>query len=389
MLKRLYVHNYKCLVNFEFKMDEDEYYKHTALLIGKNGAGKSSVAEVLQIFQQIGRQQGNLDEIQTETHTLPPLVIPDHFSFGVSDQPMRFEIDVELDGRLCHYALVLELPPKFQCLRVKQEQLVVAGKICFSRDLADVRFSDKQQKPYTKDWHEIYLPEFIDKAKDSNGDVVAQFKNWLRRMLILSPVPRTLRASLNAKSLYLKLDASNIVDWWAGLNDRNPDAYADVKSSFLRKVFPDFLGLRNEPDEYGVQYLTLLFENGAAKTSIRLDRLSDGEKCLLLAAFVLAANATDGPLLCFWDEPDNFLAISEVEYFVAILKKHFLRSGQIIMTTHNPETLNRFAEDNTYILRRETHLSPTRPPQTITQWRKSDSFEGDFVRAWTLGDVEA
>ncbi len=34
MLKRLYVHNYKSLVSFAFKMDEDEYYKHTALLIG-------------------------------------------------------------------------------------------------------------------------------------------------------------------------------------------------------------------------------------------------------------------------------------------------------------------------------------------------------------------
>ena len=42
MLKRLYIHNYKCLVNFEINFDKD-----ISLFLGANGSGKSTIFEVL------------------------------------------------------------------------------------------------------------------------------------------------------------------------------------------------------------------------------------------------------------------------------------------------------------------------------------------------------
>ena len=39
MLQRLYIHNFRCLQNFEFKPGEAS----SALLIGKNGSGKSTL----------------------------------------------------------------------------------------------------------------------------------------------------------------------------------------------------------------------------------------------------------------------------------------------------------------------------------------------------------
>ena len=42
MLKRLYVHNYKCLVNFEINFDQD-----ISLFLGANGTGKTSVLTAL------------------------------------------------------------------------------------------------------------------------------------------------------------------------------------------------------------------------------------------------------------------------------------------------------------------------------------------------------
>ncbi|HEX3999241.1 MAG TPA: ATP-binding cassette domain-containing protein [Pirellulales bacterium] len=45
MLTRLYCDNYKCLVNFEFRPDA------TQLLMGRNGAGKSTVFEVLELIR--------------------------------------------------------------------------------------------------------------------------------------------------------------------------------------------------------------------------------------------------------------------------------------------------------------------------------------------------
>lgn len=58
------------------------------------------------------------------------------------------------------------------------------------------------------------------------------------------------------------------------------------------------------------------FEENNANLSIEFNDLSDGEKCFFLCAVVLAANKFYGPLFCFWDEPDNYLSLSEVGHFV-------------------------------------------------------------------------
>jgi len=47
MLKRLYVHNYRCLVNFELGFDR------LNLLIGGNGSGKSTVLDALRLVRHV------------------------------------------------------------------------------------------------------------------------------------------------------------------------------------------------------------------------------------------------------------------------------------------------------------------------------------------------
>ena len=46
MLQRLYVNNFRCLENFELTMKE----MPSALLIGKNGVGKSTIAKALEVL---------------------------------------------------------------------------------------------------------------------------------------------------------------------------------------------------------------------------------------------------------------------------------------------------------------------------------------------------
>jgi ABC-type transport system involved in cytochrome c biogenesis ATPase subunit len=368
-------------------MDDDEYYKHSVLGIGKNGAGKTSIAEILQIFQRIGRGQANLLPLREDNVEILPVISKDSFSFGNNEVSLHLEIEAEISGHLYLYKIICELPAGFSYLRVKEEILSIDGLRQFEREVADIHFSPRQQTPFNFDWHSIYFPAFQARKKEENN-LVENFKSWLKRMLIISPVPRNMNAILHCRASHLQPDCSNIIDWYAGLLERNPDAYGDVKNSYLKIVFPDFDGLRFEQNEYGVRYLKAYFALGDRKTVIQFDKLADGEKCVILAALVIAANQADhGSILCFWDEPDNFLALSEIEYFISILKKHFLQKGQIIISTHNPETIVRFSEDNTYIFFRNDHVSPTRI-KTVSQWRKDTQFEGDFVTAWRLGDVE-
>ena len=60
MIQRLYVHNYRCFENFELSIKE----LPSALLIGKNGSGKSTVSYVLEIFQSIGRGVNRVKELR-------------------------------------------------------------------------------------------------------------------------------------------------------------------------------------------------------------------------------------------------------------------------------------------------------------------------------------
>ena len=103
----------------------------------------------------------------------------------------------------------------------------------------------------------------------------------------------------------------------------------------------------------------------------------------MIGALVLAANLYYGPLLCFWDEPDNYLAPSEVGHFLIALRKAFQSRGQLVTTSHNPEAIRRFSDENTLVLYRNNHLEPT-----IVRPLKDIQVSGDLVGALVRGDVE-
>ena len=94
MLQRLYVHNFRCLENFELTMKE----MSSALLIGKNGTGKSTIATALEVFQSIGRGINRVGQ----------LVKSKDFTRGRYDVPIRLEIEVLLEEKLYKYVLALE-----------------------------------------------------------------------------------------------------------------------------------------------------------------------------------------------------------------------------------------------------------------------------------------
>ncbi|MGL4499453.1 MAG: AAA family ATPase [Planktothrix sp.] len=85
MLHRLYVNNFRCLENFEFTTKGIS----SALLIGKNGSGKSTIATALEVLQSIGRGINKVNQLlQTQD-----------FSQGRSNIPIRIEIEVFLPGK--------------------------------------------------------------------------------------------------------------------------------------------------------------------------------------------------------------------------------------------------------------------------------------------------
>jgi predicted ATPase len=126
--------------------------------------------------------------------------------------------------------------------------------------------------------------------------------------------------------------------------------------------------------------MTVRFQAGSRSLSLPLKDLSDGEKCFLISAVVLASLRTYGPSLCFWDEPDSHLALAEIGHFIMALRQ-IPKGSQFIATSHHPETIRRFSNENTLLLHRPSHLEPTqvRPVSELT-------IKGDLVDTLIRGD---
>jgi len=391
MLQRLYVHNFRCLENFKLNLKD----LPSSLLIGKNGTGKSTIAFVLEVLQSIGRGINRVSQ----------LIQAKDFNSGKSGAPIRFEIEVLLKEQLYKYILALELSPEnFKEIRVFEEQLLVAGNPIYSREASQVKlYGDNiqsrtpqgnrivnvnlsNQLPLTKlklmqfqvDWHLVALPLI---QVQSETDPLYIFKNWLSCMIILAPIPSLMTGESIGETLEPKRDGSNFGEWFSGLLRRYPAAYTQI-DRYLREVMPDIQDIQNEPIGKDAKSMIVQFEANNQTLSLDFKDLSDGEKCFFLCAVVLAANKYYSPF-CFWDEPDNYLSLSEVGHFITTLRRSFKNSGQILVTSHNEEAIRKFSNENTFVLDRKSHLEPT-----LIRLLSDKPVKGDLISALISGDIE-
>jgi ABC-type Mn2+/Zn2+ transport system ATPase subunit len=367
MIRRLYIHNFRCLENFELPILE----LPSILLIGKNGAGKTTVGLALEIFQKIARG----------TNRVKDLVKPK--DRGRADVPLRFEIEVELDGKVYEYLLSFELPEDFKEMRVLEEKLAVEGTPIYSRKLAQVHLAKTSPKgkaaEFSIDWHLVALP--IVQERSSN-DPLFIFKQWLGRMLILRPIPSLIKGDSEQETLQPCPEVTDFGAWFSGLLAQAPAAYTTI-DQYLKQVLPDFRDVKNPVIGKDARSLQIHFSTETGSLNLPFEDLSDGEKCFMICALVLAANKAYGKVLCFWDEPDNYLALNEVGQFLLALRRTFQTGGQFIATSHNPEAIRSFSDENTLLLYRKSHLEPT-----IVRSISKIQVSGDLVSALTRGDVE-
>jgi len=369
MLQRLYVHNFRCLENFEFKPGNQP----SALLIGKNGSGKSTLAQALAVFQRIGRGINRVGQ----------LVTPTDCTLGRTGVPIRFELQLLLDGQVFDYTLALELPERFKELRVLEEKLALDGSVVYSRQQAQVtvrREGGRQaETQFNIDWHLVALTVIQDPA---TADALGRFREWLASMVLLAPIPKLIAGRATSESLEPVQDGSNLADWLAGILAQYPAAYASL-SGYLQQVMPDLADFRFEREGRDEKSLQVRFKSGEAQHELSFDALSDGEKCFFVCGVLLAANHAYGPLFAFWDEPDNYLSLHEVSHFVMALRRSFRRGGQILMSSHNEEAVRRFSDDNTWVLGRKSHLEPT-----VIRLLETLHPSGDVVQALLAGEIE-
>jgi len=328
MLTRLYINNFKCFVDFEYRPGQRQ------LVLGGNGSGKSSLMEALQRLRLFLTGVEKVEMV-----------------FSASDRtrwlhmlPQQFELEAELGG--CSYLYDLHLSPIEEPLKpvVTAETLRCDGKPIFSFATGQVQlYNDDSVKlaTYPFDSSRSALAT-ITPTKDNDNTKLIRFKRWVENILYfrINPFFMTPRAALEDSSP--AADLSNFAAWYRYLEIQNPDKDEELFKS-LRSSIDGFDGLLFENAGKNLRLLLSRFSHEDRSMGVYFDELSDGQRILICLYTILHFVIARGGTVAF-DEPDNFISLRELQpWLLAVDDAIEDHGGQVLIISHHPELINQWA----------------------------------------------
>ena len=336
MLKRIYADNFKCLVNFEWRLGP----ARINLMLGPNGSGKTTVFDCLECFRAFATGEAKVDDLfVASTLTLWQDVLK-----------QSFEIEVEREGSLYRYELAIEHDRNRAKCRVLYERLLFEDKPLLRFELSEVhlyRDNYSQGPVYPFDWTQSALASLTPRSDNTK---LTWFKSALRRMTVLQVVPPMMDETSLKESTRPSRYFQNFVSWyrWVSQDQGMPI----ILQRDLKEIMPGFSHFKFEPFGPEARLLKAVFEQpGGNQFTLTLSSLSDGQR-MLVALYALlnglnaqpegAEGSGDQPAgtLCL-DEPDNFVASGEIQPWLAAAEEKLANAkARLLMISHHPESIN-------------------------------------------------
>ena len=281
----------------------------------------------------------------------------------------RFELDVKGNGGEYRYTLLVDekgTPPR---PLVKQETLDFNRKPLFRFLEGNIGlFNDRQEpKPsleFPFDWHGSVLANVEEGWKDNAK--LTWFKRWLRGLTQVQINPWAMSARSERESHEPAKDMGNFADWYRHLRLESGDAVFEAIKD-LREAIPGLDALDAKEAGLDVRVLQAATRSPNGKTvDLPFSDLSEGQRCLI-ALYVLLYCAVDKERTLLIDEPDNFIALAEIQpWLMKLLDRVDEKDAQVIIVSHHPELLNQMAGQGGVLLDRpgggETRVLPFAPP---------------------------
>lgn len=329
MLTRLYADNFRCLTNFELRLDE------TNILLGPNGTGKTSVLDVLHRIQQFAARGVRVEEaFPARELTLTQ----------VRDEQC-FELDLELGGGTYHYALRITHDRRGGGSRISEERLDRDGESLVSCDGAYLRlYDDDGTEGFASNLglpiSGVFLPKDVRRYER-----VSRFREVLQGFVIASPCPPLFASEAAREDEFLDPRMENFVGWYRHAAQANMGRLAKLFEA-LRETLPGFdsIDLTKSAEEARVMKVAFLGESRERKADrYRFGQLSDGQRALV--ALYCLIFLTRSPQTClFLDEPDNYLALREIQpWLAAAAGKCGDTLEQVVVASHHPVTIDYMA----------------------------------------------
>jgi predicted ATPase len=345
MLSRLYIHNFRTLVNFEIRFDE------TNLLLGANGSGKSTVFEVLRRLRGF---------ILGESRYLHEAFPPENLTRWQKSRTQKFELDVKTEIGTFAYSLEIEFSGDCSKSKIVAESLMLDDtKLFYSKNGEAHLFGDNgiEGPVLTFDWTQSGVG-FIQERKDNKK--LTFFKKQMAGVLVVKPVPILMSQESVREESYLNYHMENLAAWYRYLTQENFSAVQELHRE-LPSVLPGFMTL-NSSQAGERRLLKVEFQTGdnVLKDVYLFSELSDGQKMLIAIYMVLIGNkrfqgAQDvgGPqgfrafqnwqTSLFIDEPDNYVSIEEIQPWLRLFVDDCGMGQsweQIVLISHHPEVID-------------------------------------------------
>lgn len=372
MLTRLYINNYKCLVNFDWPV------RSVDLLMGLNGTGKSTILDVLMAIRDFVTRDGNSQN----------LFRGDYLTRWQMVSEQSFELEVAGNEGHYQYKLVIEHNRDRQENRVITEHLTYEGQPLYESNLGQVqlyRDNHSQGPTFQFDWKKSGLGAL---GARQDNQKLTWFRNWLGRIQILRIDPFAIASESRGEDADLHPDAGNFAAWYHHLVLDMPELTYGLATE-LRDLWTGFTGLRLRQVSKSVRELEAVFEpegndGQGVSYACGFNELSDGQRTLIVLCTLLHyARATANTLVCI-DEPMNFVALPEIQpWLVNAVNLAEDSSFQLLLASHHPEVINYLAPDRATCLVRDTWATRVRDfvPRPGSQLTAAEIF----ARGWEDG----
>ncbi len=340
MITRIYVDNFRTLVNFEWKPGK------LALLLGENGAGKTSVLDVVWALRRLVIEEADVAQV---------FPAASRTRWGTPRPDQVFEIDVLQGEDLYRYRLVVHHPPR--------EPPAIAEEVFKHHDHPISEFRGGKLKFEPGSGGQVAMPARTSRStlpiviEASDEGPARAFQEFLYQTWIVAPDPRAMSGSAEKEAQLLSRDCSNFAAWFRGALVTSPE-----EVSRARAALHDVLHLKSLQIPKGTTRLTAVFDLPDMKDGIDFEELSDGQRQLIVLYVLRHVVCETGHLVAF-DEPDNYVALREIQPWMDEVVE-LAQSGdgpQIWFVSHHPEMLNQLAPNQGTRFLREGIATRTAP----------------------------